>query len=91
VTDYNDPRRYAVGRQIHEVQKLLARAFDDGDETHLSIAVDEAMLECEAAFSYAEYDRAEHLAKVTAALIRREAPLFKANPKACIEKWREQQ
>jgi len=85
VTDYNDPRRYAVGRQIHEVQKLLARAFD-----YLSIAVDEAMRECEAAFSYAEYDRAEHLAKATAALIRREAPLFKANPKACIEKWREQ-
>ena len=76
VTDYNDPRRYAVGRQIHEMQKLLARTFDYGDETHLSIAVDEAMRETEAAFSYEEYDRAEHLAKVTEALIKREAPLF---------------
>jgi hypothetical protein len=90
MTDYNSPRHYAVGRQIHEVQKLLARTFDYGDETHLSPTLDEAMRETEAAFFHEEFDRAEHLAKVTKALIPREAPKFKADPKGCIERWREQ-
>jgi hypothetical protein len=73
----DSPRRYDVGRKIHEVQKLLARTFDYADETHLSPTLDEAMRETEAAFSYEEYDRAEHLAKVTEALIKREAPLLR--------------
>jgi len=39
MTDYDNPHRHRIGRQIHEVQKLLARAFDYGDETHLSPAL----------------------------------------------------
>jgi hypothetical protein len=43
------------------------------------------MKEAERAFSDADYDRAEHLAKVVAYLVQREAPKFAANPKAWID------
>jgi hypothetical protein len=88
--NYNNPRRLAVAREIRDVQRLLARTFDYNDETHLSVAIDEAIRETESAFFYAECDRAEHLVKVTEALIKREGPKFKANPKGMIELWREQ-
>ena len=47
------------------------------------------MKAAEQAFSDTDYDRAEHLAKVVAYLVRREAPKFTANPKAWIETRRE--
>ena len=47
------------------------------------------MKEAEAAFADDDYDRAEHLARVVAAMVRREAPIFVANPTKWIEKWDE--
>jgi hypothetical protein len=49
------------------------------------------MKEAERAFSEGDYERAEHLAKVVACLVRREAPKFAANPKVWIETRRELQ
>ena len=47
------------------------------------------MKEAEAAFADDDYDRAEHLARLVAAMVRREAPIFVANPTKWIEKWDE--
>jgi hypothetical protein len=64
---------------------------DFGGKQYLSRTVDEAMKEAERAFSEGDYERAEHLAKVVACLVRREAPKFAANPKVWIETRRELQ
>jgi hypothetical protein len=81
-------RQQRVARQIVDVGRSL-NAFNFEDEQYLSRAVDKAMKEAEAAFSDDDYDRAEHLAKVVACLVKREAPKFAANPRALIEARRE--
>ncbi len=78
------PRRVAVARQLVDVGRAL-HAFDFQGEQYLSPAVDAAMKEAERAFSDDDYDRAEHLAKVVACMVRREAPKFAADPKRWIE------
>lgn len=81
-------RQQRVAHQLVDVGRSL-NAFNHGDEQYLSRTVDAAMKEAEAAFADDDYDRAEHLAKVVACLVRREAPRFAANPKRWIEAWRE--
>jgi hypothetical protein len=97
-------RQQLVARQIVDVGRSL-NAFNFEDGQYLSRTVDEAMKEAERAFSaaidaegdgaaaqaVAHYDQAEHLAKVVACLVRREAPRFAANPKMWIETRRELQ
>jgi hypothetical protein len=77
-----DTRRVAVARRVVDVQRSLS-AFTYGDDQFPSPTVMKAMRECEAAFSDDDFDRAEHLANVTAFLIAREAPKFATDP----EKW----
>jgi hypothetical protein len=85
--------RYRVARRFVLVGRAL-NVFNHGDEQYLSRTVHEAMLEAERAFSEAdragaEFDRAEHLVRVVAALVEREAPKFAADPQAWIKTWRE--
>jgi hypothetical protein len=86
----DDPRRLAVARKVWEVQCSLA-AFDFADENYVSVTVDEAMRETEAAFAADEYERAARLARITSYLIKRESPLMASNPQRWIEKIKEQQ
>jgi hypothetical protein len=83
----DESRQLAVARQLVEVGRSL-RAFEIKGEQYLSRVVSETMKEAERAFSADDYDQAEHLARVVAYLVRREAPKFTANPKAWIEKRR---
>jgi hypothetical protein len=92
-------RQYTVaGRLVDVGRSLDAFNFEDGQ--YLSRAVHETMKEAERVFydaahcrdqskAAAGYDRAEHLAKVVAYLVKREAPKFAANPKLWIETRRE--
>lgn len=81
-------RQLTVAHQLVDVGRSL-KAFDFKGRQYLSRTVDEVMKEAERAFSDDDYDRAEHLAKVVACLVRREAPKFSANPKAWIDQQRE--
>lgn len=84
----DEARQLAIAHQLVAVGRSL-RAFDFEGEQYLSRAVSETMKAAERAFSDDDYDRAEHLAKVVAFLVRREAPKFAANPRAWIETRRE--
>lgn len=77
-------RRLTVARQLMDVGRSL-HAFDYKDKQYLSRTMHETMLEAERAFADKDYDRSEHLVKVVAYLVRREAPKFKANPQRWIE------
>jgi hypothetical protein len=81
-------RKLAVAHQLVAVGRSL-RAFEFKGAQYLSRTIDEAMKEAERAFSDDDYDLAEHLIKVVAYLVQREAPKFAANPKAWIETRRE--
>jgi hypothetical protein len=81
-------RQQRVARRLVDVGRSL-NVFNHTDGQYLSRAVSTAMREAEAAFSLDDYDRAEHLAKVVAFLVKREAPRFAADPKAWIETQRE--
>jgi hypothetical protein len=82
-------RQYVVARHLVDVGRSLD-AFNFGDgQQYLSRAVSETMKEAERAFVANDFDRAEHLAKIVAFLVKREAPKFAANPKAWIEPRRE--
>lgn len=74
----------AVARQLIDVGRSL-RAFDYKDGQYLSRTVHETMLEAERAFANNDYDQTEHLAKIVAYLVAREAPKLKANPQRWIE------
>jgi len=87
---YTNPKRLAVGHLIWHLQRSL-RVFDYGDFCYLSPTLDDALQEAEMAFHQEDYAKAEHLTKIVAYLIKREAPKFKADPRGCIEKWRDQQ
>jgi hypothetical protein len=78
-------RRLTVAQLLVDVGKSL-HAFEFKGRQYLSHPIDEAMKEAEAAFAADDYDLAEHLAKVVACMVRREAPKFAANPKARIER-----
>ena len=95
MTDATMDHRIEVARQLIAVGKSL-RAFEYGEDVpfegrrqYLSRSVDQAMKEAEAAFSVDDYDRAGHLVKVVAAMVRRETPIFAANPSRWIERWHE--
>jgi hypothetical protein len=90
MSKYNNPQRQRVGHMIWEIQRSL-RVFDYGDFQYLSPALADALCEAEEAFHQEDYAQAEHLTKVVAYLIKREAPKFKANPRGCIERYSEQQ
>jgi hypothetical protein len=77
-------RQLAVARRLVDVGRSLS-AFDYKDKQYLSRTVRETMLEAERAFADNDYDWAEHLAKIVAYLVAREAPKFAANPKLWIE------
>ena len=53
-----------------------------------SRAVEQAIKQAEAAFTAADYDRAEHLAEVVLHMTRRDAPKFQADPEAWIARQR---
>jgi hypothetical protein len=76
-------RQLEVAKQIVAVQRLYASCFQYQDEPHPSRAVYRAMREVERVFSDDDYDRAEHLTKVLACMIQRDAAKFAADP----EKW----
>jgi hypothetical protein len=87
------PRAIEVARLLVEVGKSLD-AFDHGEHVpfegqprYLSRTACETMRQAEKAFSDEDYDRAEHLAKVVAVVVKREALIFAADPKRWIE-WR---
>src|SRR5262245_41786609 len=87
-------RRLAVARRLMDVGKSL-HAFDhgrgcafEGRPQYLSKGVSRTMREAECAFAHHDYDRAEHLAKVVAAMVKREAPIFAANPQRWVDNWR---
>jgi hypothetical protein len=88
-------RKLTVARQLVAVGKSL-QAFDhgshipsEGRKQYLSRTVCETMRRAEKAFSEHDFDRAEHLAEVVAYLVKREAPIFAADPKRWIAKWHE--
>jgi hypothetical protein len=84
-----EARRLEVARQITAVGRLYRRAFEFKRELYPSRAVDRAFADVERAFSDDDFDKAEHLTKVIACMIKREAPKFAANPKQWIETRRE--
>jgi hypothetical protein len=79
-----EARRLEVATQLVDVGRML-NAFLYNGEQRPSRGVDQTMKEAEAAFAGHDYDRAEHLAKVVARMIEREAPRFAANPQRWIE------
>jgi hypothetical protein len=89
--DLDDPRRLAVARMIVDVGRLYGRAFEFKRELYPSKAVDRAFSEAEFAFSESDYDKAEHLTKVIARMIGRDAPRFAADPKKWIATRKELQ
>jgi hypothetical protein len=92
---FEQSRSYIVARQLVAVGRSL-QAFDhgphiplEGRKQYLSRTVCETMRRVEKAFSEHDFDRAEHLAKVVAYLVKREAPIFAADPERWIAKWHE--
>jgi hypothetical protein len=81
-------RMGAVARLLFDVGRSLS-VFEFEGRRYLSRPIDKAMTEAERAFADEDYDRAEHLAKVIACMVRRETPKFTANPKARIERLQE--
>jgi len=84
-------REVEVGRLLVDVGRSL-HAFDYEGGRYLSLTVAETMREAEYYFADdddRDYDRAEHLAKVVAYLVRREAPKFATDPRKWIERQRE--
>ena len=79
-------RVIAVARKIEAVQRSLS-AFDHDGDQYLSKAVAQCILETEYAFAHKDYNHAEHMAKVTAFLVSREAPRMAANRQAWISRW----
>lgn len=84
-----DARRLEVAGQITAVGRLYRGAFEFERELYPSRAVDRAFADAESAFSDDDFDKAEHLTKVIACMIKREAPKFAADPKQWIETRRE--
>jgi hypothetical protein len=81
-------RRAAVGRKVFTAQKSLS-AFNHDGRQYLSVTVEQVMRECERAYAMDnDYDRAEHLVKIIAYLIGREAPRFMDNPRRWIDAWK---
>jgi hypothetical protein len=86
--DATAKRRTAVAHQVVAAQRSLG-AFAYRHRLYSSKTVMDVMRECERAFSIdKDYDRAEHMVKIIAFLIRREAPKFAADPKRWIELWK---
>jgi hypothetical protein len=86
--DTTAKRRTAVAHQVVAAQRSLG-AFAYERRLYSSQTVMDVMRECERAFSIdKDYDRAEHLVKIIAFLIQREAPKFAADPKKWIELWK---
>jgi hypothetical protein len=81
-------RVISIARRIEAVQRSLS-AFDHNGQQYLPKSVAQAILETEYAFAHKDYDRAEHMAKVTAFLVSHEAPRMRANPKAWISRWKD--
>ena len=78
-------RRLTVARQIVTAQRGFPLFLFDGEQ-HPSRAILQTMRQAECAFAADDFDRAEHLAKVVTAMIKREAPKFAADPKKYIER-----
>jgi hypothetical protein len=83
-------RVLTVAHKIEAVQRSLS-AFDFEGQQYLPKSVAQAILETEYAFAHKDYDRAEHMCKVTAFLVSREAPRMRADPKAWVARWKELQ
>jgi ribonuclease BN (tRNA processing enzyme) len=85
--------RLPKSRPLNVAQGLLdvgrsLQVFYYGDKQYLSKTVTRAMLDAEAAFAKGEYDRAEHLTKVAAAIVARDAKKFAAEPDRWVQKWK---
>jgi hypothetical protein len=79
----------AAARRVFAAQKCF-RPFSDyaTGECWVHPATLQAMREAEAAFAAAEYDRAEHLADVVLAMMRRDTIKFSADRKGWITRMR---
>lgn len=78
-------RRLTVARQIVDAQRGFPLFLYNGEQ-HPSRAILQTMQQAEHAFAADDFDRAEHLAKVVAAMIKCEAPKFASDPKKYIER-----
>lgn len=78
-------RRVEVAQHLVAVGKSLD-VFNHGKRQYLSKAVERTMKDAEQAFANCDYDRAEHLVLVIAAMVKREAPIFAADPDKWVDK-----
>lgn len=84
----SEERRSAAASRVHEAQKCF-RVFSDYDKgiSWVRPATLQAMKEAECALSHNDYDRAEHLAAVVVAMMRRDTVKYQANPQAWRAKY----
>jgi hypothetical protein len=85
----SEDRRLAVAGRVLAAQKCF-RLFDIDGRCWANPASERAMQEAESAFAKSDYDRAEHLAEVVLAMLRRDSAKYNANPEAWIARMREQ-
>jgi hypothetical protein len=80
----------AAARRVVAAQKCF-RPFTDYDkgECWVRPATLQAMREAEQAFARDDYERAEHLAEVVLAMMRRDTARLNADPKLWIARMRE--
>lgn len=82
-------RVLAVARKIMDVQRSLS-AFDHDGDQYLPKAVNQAILDTEYAFAHKDYDRAEHMCKVTAFLVSYyKTKHLAAGPEKWIARWKD--
>lgn len=92
-------RLHAIGRTMWAFNYPPNEKSPWHSPQYLSRTVEETMVEAERAFADAGYgknseayqllDRTEHLAKLVEVMIRREVPIFAADPQKWITEWHE--
>ena len=86
----SEDRRSVVAGRVVAAQKCF-RLFDSDGRCWANPATERAMQEAESAFARDDYDRAEHLAEVVLAMLRRDTEKFNANPKAWVARMQQEQ
>ena len=78
--------RTDVGQKLIALDGVITENFSADGLLYPSKAIRIAMDEAKAAWCADDYHRAAHLALVVTAMVRREAPIFRANPAGWIAK-----
>lgn len=86
----DEARRLVGVQRVVEAQQCF-RVFSNytTGECWVKPATLQAMREAEQAFAGEDYDRAEHLAAVVIAMMRRDTSQYQADPKAWMARMRE--